>query len=99
MIFFIIKLLQTSHALEILDMKKGNILKDDKLIELTTSFFSQVSNLQGIIKILEQCLKLMEYIHEIHKNKSPKNNAYLWHISYSSEGIRLPHLSLTLRHP
>lgn len=66
-VFQNIKLLQNSHALEVLDTKKGNTLKEDKLIELTTLFSSEVNSLQGIVQSLQQCLKPMEQKHEIHE--------------------------------
>ena len=65
--------MQNSHALEILDTKKGNTLKEDKLIELTTSLSSEVNSLQGIVQSLQQCLKVMKQRHEIHeKTFSPQ---------------------------
>lgn len=61
------KLLQNPLSLEILDMKKGVTLKEDKLIELTTLLSTEVSNLQGITQTLEQRLKLMEQRRKIHE--------------------------------
>lgn len=55
-----IRLLQNSHALKILNTKKGNTLQEDKLIDLTTSLSSEVNNLQSIVQTREQHLKLME---------------------------------------
>ena len=43
------KLLQNPLALEILGMKKGDTLKEDKLIKLVTSLSTEVNSLQGII--------------------------------------------------
>jgi hypothetical protein len=57
--FHNIQLLQNTRALKILDTKKGNTLKEDRLIELTISLSSEVNNLQSIIQTLEQRLKLM----------------------------------------
>ena len=57
--FHNIQLLQHTRALKILDTKKGNTLKEDRLIELAISLSSEVNNLQSIIQTLEQRLKLM----------------------------------------
>ena len=62
-----IKLLQNSHALEILNTKKRNTLKEDSLIELTTSLSCEVTNVQGIVQTLEQHLRLLEKRHQIHE--------------------------------
>lgn len=48
--------LQNSPALETLDTKKGNTLKEGKLTKLTTLLSNEVNILQGIV----QCSKLME---------------------------------------
>lgn len=55
------ELLQNSHALEILDVKKRDTLQEDRLFELTTSLSIEVNSIQGIIQALEQDLNLMEH--------------------------------------
>ena len=49
-----------TSASTILDLKKENSLKEDKLTELNTLHSSEENILQGIVQTLEQHLKLME---------------------------------------
>lgn len=65
-----IRLLHDSHALKILNTKKRNTLEADSLIDLTKLLSCEVTNLQGILQTLEQCLKLLEKRHQIHEKEN-----------------------------